>query len=89
MGGTTIGSVAMVSLGLVACSLSWSGVRLALLRTSDPTAALGSVLLFVVAWIGALALAGLAATWRSAAWSLVVMGDHRVGGPATIESGTL
>ncbi|MGZ8527777.1 MAG: hypothetical protein ACXWWR_03200 [Candidatus Limnocylindrales bacterium] len=87
--GTTIGSVALLGPGLVAASLAWPGVRTALLGPSEPTAALGSVALFVAAWFSGLVLAGLASTWRSVAWSLVVLGDHRGGGPPAIEGGTL
>ena len=86
--GTTIGSLVVVG-SPGASAVAWSGVRTALLGTSDPAPALGSVAVFVAAWIGALVLAGLAATWRSAAWSLVVLEDHRGGGPPAIEGGTL
>ena len=89
MTATTIGSIVLLGPGLVACTLAWSGLRTALLRPSEPTAALGSVALFVACWIGGLVLAGLAATWRSVAWSLVVLEDHRGGGPPAIEGGTL
>ena len=87
--GTTIGSLVVVGPVLVVCTIAWSGVRTALLGPTEPTAALAWVALFVAAWIGGLVLAGLAATWRSVAWSLVVLGDHRGGGPPAIEGGTL
>ena len=87
--GTTIGSVVLLGPGLVACTFAWSGLRTALLGPSEPRAALGSIALFVACWIGGLVLAGLAATWRSVAWSLVVLEDHRGGGPPAIEGGTL
>lgn len=89
MAGTTIGSVVVVGPALVACTVAWSGVRTVLLGPSDPMAALGSVVLFVASWMVGLALAGLAATWRSAAWSLAVVGDHRGGGPPAVDGGTL
>ncbi|MEO8229130.1 MAG: hypothetical protein ABI628_05130 [Chloroflexota bacterium] len=87
--GTTLGSVVLVGPALVASTIAWSGARRALLGGDDPTAALGSVGLFVAAWIGGLVLAGLAGTWRSAAWSLALVEDHRVGGPPTVDGGTL
>lgn len=87
--GTTIGSLVVVGPVLIVSTIAWSGVRTALLGPTEPMAALAWVVLFVAAWIGGLVVAGLVATWRSVAWSLVVMGDHRVGGPAAIEGGTL
>lgn len=86
---TTMGSLVVVGPGLVAGTVAWSGIRTVLLGSSDPTAALGPVALFVASWMGGLVLAALAATWRSAAWSLVVMGDHRGGGPPAVGGGTL
>jgi hypothetical protein len=87
--GTTLGSGVLVGPALVASAVAWSGVRRALLSGSDPTVALGSVALFVAAWIGGLVLAGLAATWRSAAWSLALVEDHRVGGRPAVDGGNL
>jgi hypothetical protein len=87
--GTTIGSLVVVGPALIVSTMAWSGVRTALLGPTEPTVALAWVVLFVAAWIGGLVVAGVVATWRSVAWSLVVMGDHRVGGPPAIEGGTL
>lgn len=87
--GTTIGSIVVIGPVLVASAVAWSAVRTALLGSPDPGSALRTVAVFVTAWLGALVLAGLAATWRSAAWSLVVLEDHRGGGPPAGESGTL
>jgi hypothetical protein len=89
MAGTTLGSVVLVGPALVASTVAWSGVRSALLGGSDPPAVLGSVVVFVAAWIGGLVLAGLAATWRSTAWSLALVEDHRVGGPPAVDGGNL
>jgi hypothetical protein len=86
---TTLGSVVVVGPALVTGTVAWSGVRNALLGGSDSGVALGWVALFVASWLGGLVLAGVAAAWRSAAWSLVVMEDLRVGGPPTIGGGTL
>jgi hypothetical protein len=86
---TTLGSVVLVGPALFACTVAWSGVRSALLGGSEPTTALGSVALFVAAWIGGLVLAGVAATWRGAAWSLALVEDHRVGGPPALDGGNL
>ena len=69
--------------------MAWSADRQELLGRPILGSALGTVAVFVAAWLGALVLAGLAATWRSAAWSLVVLEDHRGGGPPAGESGTL
>lgn len=86
---TTVGSVVVVGPALVTGTIAWVGVRTVLLGASEPGVALGSVALFVASWLGALVLAGIAAAWRSAALSLVVMEDLRVGGPPAIGSGTL
>ncbi|MDP9483130.1 MAG: hypothetical protein M3P84_07915 [Chloroflexota bacterium] len=86
---TTLGSVVLIGPALVGCAVAWSVVRTVLLGGSDPTQALGLVGLFVSCWIGGLVLAGFAATWRSAAWSLAVVEDHRVGGPSSVVGGNL
>ena len=86
---TTVGSVVVVGPALVTGTIAWLGVRTVLLGASEPGVALGSVAVFVASWLGALVLAGIAAAWRSAALSLVVMEDLRVGGPPAIGGGTL
>jgi hypothetical protein len=86
---TVLGSLIVVGPAVVATVVVWGGVRAVLLGTADPVAALAVVALFAITWAGGLALAGIAATWRSAAWSLAVVEDHRGGGPAPAEGGTL
>ena len=86
---TTVGSVVVVGPALVTGTIAWLGVRTVLLGASEPGVALGYVVLFVASWLGALVLAGVAAAWRSAALSLVVMEDLRVGGPPAFGGGTL
>ena len=54
-----------------------------------PLGGLLGVALFVAVWLSALFVAGVVATWRSAAWSLAVVGDHRGGGPVPPDGGTL
>ena len=73
----------------VAAVVAWSAARSALLGDASPPVTALAVALFVAVWGGALALAGLVAAWRSAAWSLAVMGDHRVGGLVPGSGGTL
>jgi hypothetical protein len=85
---TILGSLVLVGPPVIATVLVWGGVRESLLGSADPVASL-IVIPFVTAWAIALGLAGIAAAWRSAAWSLVMMGDHRGGGPDRQAGGTL
>jgi hypothetical protein len=74
---TFVGSLIVVGSGLVTASLTWDGVRRALLGDGSAPAALLAVGLFVATWTAGLVLAGVAAAWRSAAWSSVVSGGLR------------
>jgi hypothetical protein len=77
LAGTIGGSLIVVGPGLVTASIAWDGVRRALLGNGSAPAALLAVGIFVATWTAGLVLAGVAAAWRSAAWSSVVMRDHR------------
>ena len=56
--------------GLVAAALGWGRVREVMRSGDDPLAALAAVLIWVTVWLGALVLAGVAAAFRSATWTL-------------------
>lgn len=86
---TVLGSLIVVGLAVAAATLAWGSARAVLLGPADPVAAVSVVALFVVTWAGGLVLAGITAAWRSAAWSLAVVEDHRGGGPVPAEGGTL
>ncbi len=89
LGATVLAAAVVIAPALVAAVAAWSAARTALLDGAWlPVTAL-AVALFVAIWGGALVLAGMVAAWRSAAWSLAMMEDHRVGGPATGSGGTL
>jgi hypothetical protein len=77
LAGTIAGSLIVVGPGLVTASIAWDGVRRALLGNGSAPAALLAVGIFVATWTAGLVLAGVAAAWRSAAWSSVVMRDPR------------
>lgn len=72
-----LGTLALGSLGLVvlvvppmiAVSVAWSGERGVLLGDGPVVAAVVGSVVLSMAWLGALALASLAATWRSALWT--------------------
>lgn len=83
--------VSVIVIGpLIAVSLAaWSAVRDLLLGGVRPSVGFISVVLFVVAWLVGLLVAAVVATWRSAAWSLAVVEDHRGGGPVAPGGGTL
>ena len=56
--------------GLLAASVGWARVRDVILSGRDPLTVLAAVLIWVGVWLGALALAGVGAAFRSAAWTL-------------------
>lgn len=89
LGATVLAGGLVITFGLAVSMVAWSTARDALLGGAAPGVVGLTVVLFVGVWAGGLALAGAVAAWRSAAWSLAVMGDHRVGGPATGSGGTL
>lgn len=86
---TAVAGGLLIAPALVASSVAWSAARTVLLDGASPPLTALAVGVFVAVWAGALALAGLVAAWRSAAWSLAVMGDHRVGGLVPGSGGTL
>jgi len=75
---------------VLAAGLAWDAVRVGLADrgADDGVAVLGTLLAFVAVWSAGLLIAGLAAAWRSAAWTVEVMrgrgtfgapGPHRPG----------
>ena len=56
--------------GLVAAAVGWGRVREVMRSGDDPLALLAAVLIWVSVWLGALVLAGVAAAFRSATWTL-------------------
>jgi hypothetical protein len=80
LAGTIGGSLIVVGPGLVTASIAWDGVRRALLGDGSAPAALLAVGVFVATWTAGLVLAGVAAAWRSTAWSSVVLRDLRATG---------
>ena len=87
--GTVIGSILVLAPAVIVAGTAWDVVRTALLGDAGPFVDVVAVVLFVAVWTIALVLAGIVATWRSAAWSLAVVGDHRGGGPMDRGDGTL
>lgn len=89
LGATVVVSVIVVG-PLIGLSIAaWARVRDLLMTDVRPLGGLLGVALFVAVWLSALFVAGVVATWRSAAWSLAVVGDHRGGGPVPPDGGTL
>ncbi len=86
---TVLAGVLLIAPALVVALAAWSAARTALLGGAAPGVTAFAVVLFVAVWGNALALAGLVAAWRSAAWSLAVVEDHRGGGPTPRSGGTL
>jgi hypothetical protein len=89
LAGTIAGSLIVVGPGLLTASLAWNGVRRALLGYGPVSAALLATGAFVATWTVGLVLAGIAAAWRSVAWTLVVLRDHRGTGHAPVDGGNL
>lgn len=86
---TVLGSVLIVA-PLIAISIAaWAWVRDLLMTDVRPSVGLLGSSLFVALWLIGLLVAGVVATWRSAAWSLAVVEDHRGGGLAPPSGGTL
>ena len=89
IGATVLVGGALIGVALGASMVAWSTARDALLGGAAPGLTGLTVVLFVGVWACGLTLAGVVAAWRSAAWSLAVVGDHRVGGPIPGSGGTL
>lgn len=87
---TTLGaSVVVVAPPVAAATIAWGAVRTSLLGDAKLAPALLAVGVFVAAWLGGLVLAGIAAAWRSIAWSVALVRDHRGAGAGTVDGGTL
>ena len=56
--------------GLIAAALGWGRVRDVMDVGDDPLAVLVAVVIWVSVWLGALVLAGVAAAFRTATWTL-------------------
>ncbi len=65
----TAGLFALVVPAIVAASVAWGGLRGALLGEGPAVVAVIGALALSACWLGGLALAALAATWRSALWT--------------------
>lgn len=63
-------SVALTAPGLLAAALGWVRVRDVLLDGRDPVTVVATVAIWVAVWLAALALAGVGAAFRTAAWTL-------------------
>jgi hypothetical protein len=87
--GTVIGSILVLTPAIIVAAVAWEAVRTALLGDAGPIVDVVNVVLFVGVWAVAVVLAGIVATWRSAAWSLAVVEDHRGGGLVDQGDGTL
>lgn len=75
---TTIGLLVTLVPSVVAAGVGWSWARVVLLGGSLPPEAVAATVLFVVLWLGGLALAAGVAAWRSYAWTAEWL-RHRVG----------
>lgn len=64
--------VLLVLPAVAASYVGWHRVRLALAEGTDPAAIASSVVLFVLAWLGGLVLAGLATAFRTALFTFEV-----------------
>jgi hypothetical protein len=75
---TDLAVIAAVASTIFCAGVAWSGARFALLA-GEPLQAPVAVVLLVVVWLGGVVLIGVAAAWRSAAWTLEVARSDRVG----------
>jgi hypothetical protein len=67
---TVLAMLILVAPAILASIVGWDRVRVELLNSPDPVAALVAVGVFVAAWGGGLVLAGWAAAFRNAVWTL-------------------
>jgi hypothetical protein len=77
LGLTTFGLLVTVAPSVVAAGVGWSWARMMLLGGALPPQAGTAIVLFVVLWLGGLALAAGVAAWRSYAWTAEWL-RHRV-----------
>jgi hypothetical protein len=75
---TTFGLLVTLVPSVVAAGVGWSWARVILLGGALPPEAVLAIVLFVVLWLGGLALAAGVAAWRSYAWTAEWL-RHRVG----------
>jgi hypothetical protein len=66
---TTFGLLVTLVPSVVAAGVGWSWARVMLLGGALAPEAVAAIVLFVVLWLGGLALAAGVATWRSYAWT--------------------
>ena len=66
--------VLLVGPSLLASSVGWARVRDVVVDGRSPVAVLFVVVTWVAMWLGGLVLAGVAAAFRSAAWTLELTG---------------
>jgi hypothetical protein len=66
---TTFGLLVTLVPSVVAAGVGWSWARMMLLGGGLPPDTVVAIVLFVVLWLGGLALAAGVATWRSYAWT--------------------
>jgi hypothetical protein len=66
---TTFGLLVTLVPSVVAAGVGWSWARVMLLGGALPPEAVAAIVLFVVLWLGGLALAAGVAAWRSYAWT--------------------
>jgi hypothetical protein len=63
-------TVLLAGPGLAAAAVGWTRVRDLLRSEDDPLVILAAVVIWVSVWLGALVLAGVAAAFRNASWTL-------------------
>jgi hypothetical protein len=68
-----------------AATVSWTGLRAALVTRAEPIVVVGALVAFVALWAGGLALTGAVCAWRQAAWTVAAVpwGRGTFGGSAT------
>jgi len=89
LGATVIGSLILVGPAIVIVAIAWDRVRTVFMESIDPVAMFAVAVVLGAVWTLGLTLAGAAAAWRSATWSLALVEDHRGGGPVPVAGGTL
>jgi hypothetical protein len=70
-------TVVLLAPAVWALGAAWGAARHALAGGSSPLLALGAALLLAAAWIGALALAAFAASWRATLATMELLRRHR------------
>jgi hypothetical protein len=70
---TVGGALVLIVPGLVSSAIAWDRLGDALVADAGPGPIVALTFLFVAIWVGGLALAGAAASWRNVAWTLEVL----------------